>query len=413
MPEVANRKSKLAATVRLIVMSAVVLGGLGYVFRHSLLPGDHAPEAAGEPPVPAGITVTVLEARPQPIARRIVAGGTLTAREEVLVLPQVSGAQVLQVLAEVGDQVVAGQTLAVLDGQKLGFLLAQKAADVTRAKAAVAQANAARTEAAGAAEDAKVMLDRALALRDREAISAQALEEKQTTAATAAARLDAHAHALDAANADLLRVVAEHDELLWQQDQLAVRAPVAGTVIERTIKVGQTSGGDGTPLFRIIKNGEVELEVVVVETALMVLRAGGPVSVTIPGGDAVGGRIRLVAPSVDPATRMGKVWVSLTGVTPQPGIFARAVFTTDEREAILLPHSAVQVGATGAIVQVVSGNGVSIRSVKLGLTTLDGIEIASGLQPGELVVANAIGFLREGTEVTAIVAPGPVAEGGL
>lgn len=400
-----HRRPKLTAENigRWLFAAAIVLGGVGYVFRHSLFPADHAGETHVVAPTFAPMAVSVVTVEPRRIARQILAGGTLTAREEVLVIAQVAGVPILDVTANVGDQVFEGQPLAVLDGQRIELLLAQKAADIARTEAALAQAAAQSTEAETALDEARVAVQRAVELRGKGAVSEQALEQKQTARDAAEARVEAQAQAWSGARADLLRILAERDELLWQREQLIVRASVGGVISERNAKVGQTTGADGTPLFRIIKDGEVEMEALVLETALPAIRAGQVVTVTVPGeGGTIEGRVRLASPAVDPATRLGKVWISLTGAAFRTGSFASARFSGDAREAITVPHAAVLVGDAGARVQVVEDGVITFRPVVIGLNTADGIEITAGLKPGEVVVASAGVFLREGSSVTAV-----------
>lgn len=400
-----HRRPKLTAANigRWLFAAVVVLGGVGYVFRHSLFPADHASETELAAPAATPMAVSVVTVEPHMIARKIIATGTLIAREEVLVIAQVAGVPILDVKADVGDRVDEGQSLAILDGQRIELLLAQKAADVGRSEAALAQAAALLSEAETALDEARVGIQRAMDLRAKGAISEQTLEQKQTALAAAEARVEGQEQAWSGANADLLRIMAERDELLWQREQLTVRASVGGVISERNAKVGQTSGADGTPLFRIIKEGEVEMEALVLETSLPAIRAGQVVAVTVPGEDGtIEGRVRLVSPAVDPATRLGKVWISLTGVALRTGSFASASFSGEAREAITVPHAAVLVGDVGARVQVVEGGVITFRQVVIGLNTADGIEITAGLKPGEVVVASAGVFLREGSAVTAV-----------
>lgn len=405
MKPVEQRRPKLTAAKigRWLFAAVVVLGGVGYVFRHSLFPADHASETELAAPAATPMAVSVVAVEPRLIARKIIATGTLIAREEVLVVAQVAGVPILDVKVDVGDRVDEGQSLAILDGQRIELLLAQKAADVGRSEAALAQAAALLSESETALDEARVGIQRAMDLRAKGAISEQTLEQKQSALAAAEARAEGQEQAWSGANADLLRIMAERDELLWQREQLTVRASVGGVISERNAKVGQSSGADGTPLFRIIKEGEVEMEALVLETSLPAIRAGQVVAVTVPGEDGtIEGRVRLVSPAVDPATRLGKVWISLTGVALRTGSFASASFSGEAREAITVPHAAVLVGDAGARVQVVEGGVITFRAVVIGLNTADGIEITAGLKPGEVVVSSAGVFLREGSSVTAV-----------
>lgn len=309
---------RLGAFGRWLLLAAMLTGGAGYVFRHSLFPADHAApaEAAARP-----MAVTVVTAAPRAIARSIVANGTLVGREEVLVPAHIDGVPATRVLVEAGDRVAEGQPMALLDDDRIALRLAQKSAERSHAGATVVQAQARLAEAEAGETEARLALDRAAALRAKGSVSAQALEEREAGAAGAAARAEAQRQELAATRADLLRVAAEEEELKWERDRVTVRAPAGGVVIERAVKVGQTIAGDGAPLFRILKDGAIEMEAVVIETALAAIRPGQAVTVTIAGHAAPAeGEVRLVAPAVDPATRMGKVWIALPEAAATPGV---------------------------------------------------------------------------------------------
>lgn len=389
-----------AALGRWLLLAAMLLGGAAYVFRHDLLPADHA--APVETPA-RPMTVTVVTAERRAIARSIVAAGTLVGREEVLVGARIDGVPVARLLAEAGDRVTEGQPLALLDGDRIALLLAQKSADRAQAEAAVAQAQARLTEAAAGETEAGLALERAAALRAKDSVSAQALEAREAGAAAAAARTEAQRQEMAAARAALARVAAEQDELMWERDQTTVRAPAAGVVVERAARLGQTTAGDGAPLFRILADGAVEMEAAVIETALPAIRPGQPASVAIAGIAApVRGEVRLVAPAIDPATRMGKVRIALPGVAATPGASAVATLEAERREGIVLPRAAVLAGDAGPRVQLVEDGAVILRPVETGLTDAEGVEIRAGLEGGETVVAAAGGFLREGSQVSSV-----------
>ncbi|WP_420006287.1 efflux RND transporter periplasmic adaptor subunit [Arenibacterium sp. LLYu02] len=373
---------------------------------------DHTVVEQAETKVEPIMAVSVITAEHQVVSRRVVAGGTLVPRDEVLVLEQITGASIRSVLAEVGDVVFEGQPLAILDDARIVLLLAQKSADFQRVEAALAQAEALVDEAAAAVDDTLQLFERAVALRERGVVSEQVLEERRSAAETARAREEAQRHALGVAKADLARVVAERDELLWQQQQLTIRAPAAGIVTERAAQEGQAAGSNGTPKFRIAKAGEVEVEALVIETALPLIRKGQVVSVSVAGESRViEGRVRLVQLTVDSSSRMGKVRISLGEPGLRPGSFASVRFDLNPHEAIMLPHAALLGGGTDAQVMVVRDDVVSVVPVTIGLNTVEGVEIVDGVTEGEIVVASAGGFLREGNRVKPISSKVPVTEG--
>lgn len=239
------KKRKAADIGRLILAALIVLGGLGYVVRHSLLPTDHAAQTAVEMLASAATRVTVVTAEPQTISRRLEAGGAPVPRQEELIYSEVIGAPIEKGMVDLGDQLTEGQALAVLGDQRQELFLQQNAADVARAEPPVAQAQAQSREAATAVEEARVLRERGRTLREGGKISEQVLEDRHAAAASAEARLEAQEQALCAARADLQRATAERDELVWQQEELIVQASTVTT--ERNTKVGQTTGAHGGP----------------------------------------------------------------------------------------------------------------------------------------------------------------------
>ena len=187
-----------------------------------------------------------------------------------------------------------------------------------------------------------------------------------------------------------------------------VRAPASGVVSDRTARVGQTVGLAGEPLFRLVRDGEVELEAEVTETRLHSVEAGQPARIEVAGfAEPIEGKVRLVAPTVDAATRLGRVKIALPADRNlRPGLFARGAIEVARRDGVVVPQSAVLFGATGPRVQVVSDGVVAERSVAIGLQDADGVEILRGVSDGELVVARAGGFLRDGDRITAVTPPG-------
>jgi HlyD family secretion protein len=394
---------KAASFARSFGAIIVVLGSVLYVFRHSLFPSGHVAEPQFISPSETAMAVTVITIEPRTISQRFLAKGSLVVRNEAWVTAQVSGYPIQQVLVNIGDQVTETQAVAVLDGKRLDIQIVQKAASLASAQAAVAQAEALSREAATFAKDATTLLERANSLQKKGAISQQAKDERQTTVLTSSARADAQIQSLVVARAEAVRVEAEHEELLLQREQLIIRATATGVVTECNAKIGQISSADGTPLFRIMENGEVEMEALIFETALPAIRVGQKATVIIAGNvGSLVGSVRHISPIVDPATRMGKVWISITADGLRPGNFASASIEAKARAAIVVPHAAVLTGDLGTRVQVVRNGAITFRPVVIGLNTVDGIEITTGLSSGDVVVVNAGVFLQEGRKIRPV-----------
>ena len=184
-------------------------------------------------------------------------------------------------------------------------------------------------------------------------------------------------------------------------DRTEIRAPVEGIVSRRTARVGGTASTAGEPLFRIIAHGTIELEGEVTETALGALRPGAPAVLDNVSTLPVHGRVRVVYPEIDRATRLGKVRIELD---PDPALriggFARGTVEVARRRGIAVPLAALAFADDGGakLLVVVDGRVVE-RRVRTGLTADGFVEIPEGLRAGELVVARAGSFLRDGDAV--------------
>src|SRR5262245_42843426 len=190
-----------------------------------------------------------------------------------------------------------------------------------------------------------------------------------------------------------------------QASAATVRSPAAGIVNYRAIRIGMTASARADPLFRIIVNGEVELQGDVPATRIAKLAAGQAARVELAGGGE--GSVRVVAPEVDPATQLGRTRISLGNDEKfKVGAYARAIIEVGRSCGATIPLSAVLYGPEGAIVQVVRDDRVETRRVRVGLLSGGNAEIREGLNEGDLVVARAGAFLREGDRVRPILAEG-------
>jgi len=182
-----------------------------------------------------------------------------------------------------------------------------------------------------------------------------------------------------------------------------VRAPAAGIVNHRFIRVGMTASARAEPLFRIVVNGEVELQGDVPATRIGKLAVGQTARVELPGVGDVSGRVRQVAPEVDANTQLGRARISLGNDDKlKVGSYARAMVEVSRSCGATIPLSAVLYGPEGAVVQVVRDDRVETRRVRVGLLAGGNAEIREGLNEGDMVVSRAGAFLREGDRVRPI-----------
>ena len=350
-------------------------------------------------------TVTVATVAPRPMTDRLIATGNLVARQEALVSAEIDGLRVVELLVDEGDTVTAGQVLARLSRDTLEAQLAQNDATIARAAATIAQATNQIPQAEAALDEAQAALTRTQALRQTGNATQEILEQRTATWRTADARLAASRSGLAIAQADKASAEAQRRELEVKLARTEIRAPVAGLVSRRTVKVGAMAALGGEPMFRIIAKGEVELEAEVLETQLSRLAVGNPVAVTPAGGTTVEGRIRLLPAEVDSATRLGKVRVSLPASPAlRVGAFARAGITVASRSGLAVPSPAVLFSDGGTQrLQVVRDGKIEERPVRTGIVADGWTEILEGVSAGDQVIAKAGAFLRDGDVVRPVV----------
>jgi HlyD family secretion protein len=368
--------------------------------------------ALAKPPqgqaAPAAPTVTVVRAAERELVERAIVTGTLVPREEILVAPEVEGFRIAEVLVEEGDLVKQGQVLAKLSRDMLETLLAQNAATRTRAEAGIAQARSNIVQAEAAQVEALQALERARALMKSGNTTEAVLEQRVSAARAAEGRLSAARDGLRIAEAERASAQAQQREIEWRLSRTEIRAPAAGVISRKNARVGATASAAGEALFRIIANGEIELEGELTETQLPRLRDGAEAQVTVDGGRFIAGRVRNIFPEVDRSTRLGKVRISLQkDPALRIGSFARGTVEVARRTGVAIPVASILYAADGPTVLAVVGERVEARRVKTGLTAEGFVEIAEGLKPGEAVVARAGSFLRDGDVIRAVESPGP------
>lgn len=357
-----------------------------------------------EAPAPA---VSVIQAAQSDFVETVLVTGSFTPREEILVAPEVDGLRVLEIKAEEGDQVKKGDLLAVLVTEQIETQLAANEASLGSAAANIARAKSSILEMQARVAEAKAQLDRARPLVASKYLSESVFDQREVAYKAAEAQLESAKGLLAQAEADRHQIEAQRSELMWRRGRAEVRAPADGIVSKRAGRIGSIAtasalaGGD--TMFRIIQNGEIELDAEVAETHLWKVKRGQPARVTAPGGVEVAGTVRLVAPEVDKATRLGRVRIFL-GSRPdlKVGSFGRGTIETGRGRAIAVPLSAILHTDDAASVQVVVDGKVVTKPVKTGLETGGMIAIESGITEGDLIVGKAGTFLREGDAVRPV-----------
>jgi RND family efflux transporter MFP subunit len=395
-------------------MRKILIGGtlaLCFLMISLTLVGKSLPRATGPAETSAkeiphdnlmtlAAAVTVARVAPADFTATVQATGSLVAREEILVGPEVEGLRVTEVLADEGLRVKRGDVLARLVADTLDAQVAQNDAGQARATAAIAQARSMIVQAEARLVEARNAFERAKPLKAAGHMAESAYDTREQAARTAEAQLVASRDGLKVAEAEKAQIEAQRRELNWRRGRTEVLAPADGIVSRRMARVGGYAAGAAEPMFRIVANGEVELDAEVTETRMAAVKVGQPARVEVAGVGEVAGTVRLVSPEVDKATRLGRVRIYL-GDNPdlRVGAFARGTVETGASRGLAVPASAILYGPEAPSVQVVRDHRVETRRIKPGLTVGALAEVREGLAEGELVVSRAGTFLRDGDAV--------------
>ncbi|MEA2898765.1 MAG: hypothetical protein QOJ84_4380 [Bradyrhizobium sp.] len=182
---------------------------------------------------------------------------------------------------------------------------------------------------------------------------------------------------------------------------VSLRAPAAGLVTQVNTIVGAPASPQAGPMFRIAVNNEIELDAEVPSIHVLKLNPGATTRISRDGTPDLVGRVRLVSPEINRATQLGHVRISLANnPSLRVGMFARASIDARRSCGIAVPRSAID----HLTVQVVKGDTVETRKVKVGLVSDTSTEILEGLDVGEIVVADAGTSLHDGDQIKTMFA---------
>jgi multidrug efflux pump subunit AcrA (membrane-fusion protein) len=207
-------------------------------------------------------------------------------------------------------------------------------------------------------------------------------------------------------NQELARLSAPPQQQGQQQQggrtgPVSLRAPAAGLVTEVRTIVGAPASPQAGPMFRIAVNNEIELDAEVPSVHILKLNPGATARISRDGAPDLVGRVRLVSPQIDRTSQLGKVRIALTSnPSLKVGMFARANIDAKRSCGVAVPHTAID----RLTVQVVKGNTIETRKVRVGLSSETSTEILEGLDVGEIVVADAGTSLHDGDQIKTMFA---------
>ena len=315
--------------------------------------------------------------------------------------------RVTRVIAKLGDKVKTGEPL-----------MAVQATEVVQAQndlvAALATMNTARSQLRLAEANEKrqheLYLARSGALKDwlqsqAELSTAQnALRSAETARAAARNRL----RILGKSAAE---IAAQEDSPNTQQmnPEAIVRAPIAGTVVQRQVGLGQyiasAANGASNPVYSIGNLATVWLIANVRETDARTVGIGQPVEVRVLAypGRVFKARLTWIAPSIDATTRRLPVRAEVENPDGalKPMMFASySIITGGEVAAPAVPQSAVIYEGESARVWVALDDGsVAARAITVGRTNDSMVEVTQGLAAGEKIIASGTLFIDRAAQV--------------
>jgi HlyD family secretion protein len=350
---------------------------------------DKPGQAAAKP----SLTVSIATVQTEPLPIRLSANGAVAAWQEAIVGAEISGLRVQELHANVGDTVRKGQ------------LLASFSADTVQADVALARANLA--EAVANAAESAANAERARSLQSTGAMSGQQINQYLTQEQTGKARVES--------------AKAQLDTQLLRLKQTQLLAPDDGIISARNVTVGSVAAAGGE-MYRLIRRGRLEWRGEVSSSDLERVKPGQKVLLTSAAGAQWRGSVRMLAPTVDVATRKGLVYVDMQGVmdagkaaaatsTLKPGMYVRGDFELGTSPALTVPQTAVVVrDGFSYVYRVGADNRVAQLKVQTGRLSGNRLELLGGIAVNERVVASGGGFLADGDLVRVVDASAAVAK---
>lgn len=350
------------------------------------------------------ITVSIVETRV--LRDRVIVSGLVNPVESVQVAPLIEGQPIEELLADVGDWVEEGQVLATLSKTTLELQKSQYQASLASAEATIAQAEAQLLEARASADEAQRVNERTVALLKQGTASQAAADQASANAIASTARVTVATQSLEAARAQLSLVQAQLANVDLQLARTEVKAPVSGEITHRNAVVGSVASAAGQPMFTMIRDGALEMSADVAEIDLTRLKPGLKATMVAVGSpEKLNGTVRLVEPTIDATTRLGRARVTIEDTDAvRSGMFMDAEILVAERETVAVPVTAVGSTADGTTVMTVNDGVVRRTLVKTGIRDGGWVEIVEGIKVGDAVVTKAGAFVRDGDRINPVPA---------
>ena len=182
-----------------------------------------------------------------------------------------------------------------------------------------------------------------------------------------------------------------------------IRTPISGVVTARNFESGDLFASQ--PILHIMQIDKLKVMANISEQYFPNVKVGMPVDIAVDiyPGEVFEGRVSLIYPALDTATRTFKVEITVPNTQNKlrPGMYARATFNMGSKQGVMIPDIAIlkQQGSNEHYVYVIQGDSVVRRSVQMGRQVEDRIDILSGVSAGEVVATTALTKLSDGAKI--------------
>ena len=361
----------------------------------------------------AAPTVAVAKATVEDLSQGLTLTAEFKPYQEVDLMAKVAG-YVKNINVDVGDRVKEGQLLAVLEIPEMADDLARAKAALDRSQDEVARARDELKRAESTQMITHLTFTRlsSVAAQRPGLVAQQEIDDAQSKDLVAAAQVSAAKSGLAVAEQQVQVSMAEQQRVKTMLDYTRVTAPFTGVITKRyadtgsMIQAGTASSSQAMPLVRLSQNSLLRLILPVPESAVPTVHIGQAVEVRVNTLNRnFPGRVTRFDNKVSLATRTMDTEVDVPNpdLILIPGMYAEVNLTLDSRaHVVVVPVPAIDVGSdefSGQVYVVTPENHVEIRKVKLGLQTATKVEIAAGLQAGDMVVIGNRSGLQPGQTV--------------
>jgi len=366
---------------------------LGSALLGAACRGTEPAAAASTPPAEHRTDVAAVKVAAMDLESTLQISGTLTPQTRVAILSKLPGT-LSRVTVDIGDRVRASQVVAELDAREIDTQVDAAAAAVNVAEAGLEAAEAALANAA-------LEHERARNLFERGALPRQRLDAAETGRRAAVAQRDLAKATLAQAQASLRRAREVRRDA-------TLTAPVDGVIVERNYDAGSLVSPGDKPVVVVADLRVMTLEAGVSELDAGRLRVGMPARITVQarGGEVFDGRVAAIGPEVDPRNRHFRIEVrtSNAGSVLLSGMYAAATIPLARAsQALAVPREAVTTRDGTRVALRIDENVITEVPVTEGLSDGRLVQIASGLQPGDVVVSDARQGVAPGAKVNPIV----------